>query len=286
MVIDPDLVKGMFPLPADIPEPLFGEKPVLAHFRREGFDLWYLGSLHEFRMDSRTFRLLERVYSKFPVARVVVEGRTYDNGDVPESDIKHLREEIVSGSLTEGERGYAILCAAERKIAAVGGEPTDRAMADHLIARGFTPQDVLGQMVVSWVPLWRRQGVLGQTSIAVLVTDMLKPQRREYGIDESIPFGYEDFLGWYRKANEEEFNSEVVGADFERSAPYPDGRFRTQRISHEGSLLRNRFIASALTRELERHRRVLAVFGSGHLWTHWRALQAAFGNPVYCGDLL
>lgn len=282
--LDPGLVAGPEEIAPDVLGKIAIAEPALAHFQKDGHDLWYASPLHVEKEESPGFQMLRRAFERFPIGDVVVEGSPYSRGEFKGSCLEAVLRRNEKGLYENGERGYAAKLASERGISVIGGEPSDRELAAELLRRGHEPRDVLGLGFVCYIPQWTRLGALESDAPGRLFEREMPGIRKQHGLQSAPRFAYRDFLLWYRERNGEAFEPLVV-AGGEPMRPLKDGPMGTQRLFHAATLLRNQTIARVLNERLRLKRRVLAVFGNGHLACHWSALLAAFGEPVYYGSL-
>ena len=117
--IDPDLVDSVSAAPAG----LMRAESYLVHFRKDRLNLYYVSAHHENREDSKTFAVIRRAFSVFPIKRVIVEGRVSGKDDVSVRDAAGIVREAGKGRYKAGEVDYAIALAYKKGILAVGGEP-------------------------------------------------------------------------------------------------------------------------------------------------------------------
>ena len=124
--IDPGLVQSLI----DVPDGLMTEHPYLVHFRKGELNLYYVSASHENRIDSETFGVIRRAFNKFPIKRVIVEGRPYENGVVSRESVGRIIRDSAHKTLPWGETDYA----GERTGALPAAQITARAAGRHSMA--------------------------------------------------------------------------------------------------------------------------------------------------------
>lgn len=102
--IDPLLVQSL----VDAPDGLMRAYAYLAHFRKGELNLYFVSANHERHVNSETFGVIRRAFKKFPIRRVIVEGRPHDAGEVSSGSIERIVRESHDGFYQWGETDYAI----------------------------------------------------------------------------------------------------------------------------------------------------------------------------------
>jgi hypothetical protein len=278
--IDPELVDSVS---AAAPG-LMRAEPYLVHFHKGELNLYYVSADHESREDSKTFAVIRRAFSAFPIKRVVIEGSRNHEGDI---SVERARAFIrvakaKNGRYDWGEGGYAIALAYQKGIRAIGGEPRERSVFVEMSRADFAPEDMLGLGFVQMIPAYRDQGRLAADGPEVLFGETMKWKREEFGIPPELVFDYVAFDRWHEAKMGAAFDPATV--DYNTARPDPKGTF-LQRMADAVSNIRNRFLADVITHELRQYKHVLVVYGNGHHAAQRRALVAAFGEPVYEGAL-
>src|SRR5262245_56351410 len=131
------------------------EDPFAAVYVHGRQRLVVLGVKHENRTDSPTFHLIENTYAAFSFDTVIVEGAPYSGGRNPEKLMKGVdAQREVDGFVEGGETVPAVRGARAQRADVWGGEPDDAHIRDQLLARGVTPQDLLGFYTLRSIPQW------------------------------------------------------------------------------------------------------------------------------------
>ena len=126
--VDPELVDSL----SAAPPGLMRAEPYLVHFRKGSLNLYYVSANHEMREDSKTFSVIRRAFSAFPIHHVIIEGRLTADGP-----------EVLFGKVMEWKRGafgispditfdYAAFCRWYKTKSGAGFDP---AKVDYQIAR-------------------------------------------------------------------------------------------------------------------------------------------------------
>lgn len=251
------------------------QQPFVALFEKGDKKLFYLAAHHQNREEQPTFRLIREVLESEALDCVILEGFSRDKGVSPESMASWAAKAKVDGVYRGGEVAYAIQLATEKRIPFVGGEPSDREIADQLLEQGYKANDLLGMYFTRQVPQYRRADALGD--LKETFNKFIKHERKSLGLTDSPPFPYSKYLAWYEAKNGEPFSSDL---DNEVTAPIADGKYFTQRLSAKIGAMRDLFILRVVEQALSKHDRVLIIYGAGHLVTQRRAIEHWLGPPV------
>lgn len=271
-----------------IPYSYEGEKnlpfaePFLAYFSKNGFDLYFVAAHHTTSVDSKTFSLIQRVFTQFQPQSAIIEGYPYTEGENPSFIIEEVKQTSITKHYKWGESEFTAQMALEHGIPFIGAEPTDREVFEEVKRNGYTLNDFLSFYFVRQIPQFRRQGVM-ETKVINLFNEFMLEIHKELGLFNYAEFGFSDFLKWYSEKNGEKFDPEKI--DTETSAPFENGKLFTQRISHVVGLARDRYIVEVIAKQLRKYHRVLIVIGHSHLVQQQNALEAAMGRAVYQGTL-
>lgn len=276
--INPDLVVH-YSYEAEANQP-FAE-PYLAHFSKNGFDLYFVAAHHGTNADSKTFSLIRKVFTLFKPQSAIIEGYPNIEGESPSSFIEEVKRTSTAQNYKWGESAYTAEMAWKHKIPFIGAEPTDKEVFEEVKRSGYTLNDFLGFYFVRQIPQYHRQKEMA--NVITLFDSFMLEIHKELGLVRYTGFGFSDFLKWYSEKNGEKFDLKKI--DPETSAPLKDGKLFTQRISHVVGLARDRFIVEVISKELNKHHKVLIVIGKSHLAQQQYAIETAMGRAIYQGTL-
>ena len=238
-----------------------GAHPFLDHFKKGRSHLYFVSAHHDNDPAGETFKLIEKAFTRFPIERVILEGREQQEGE--------FRARRLAGPPYQSELDYANELGHRRGASVIGGEPPERAHRKLTLAAGYSDEDWLGAWFVTWIPIYRRRGELSAEAVPRLF-DELMFWKRAAGVPRRVKFEYEDFLRWYAAKAGRPFEERELGL----TPPL------AQEIFRAASLERNRFILNAIAGDLARYDHVLVVFGNGHLAAQRRAIEESMGRPV------
>ena len=278
--INPSSVQSV----ASAPQGLMREHPYMAHFRKAGVDLYFVSANHEHKAGCETFEVIRKSFQRFPIKRVIIEGRRYSDGNISHETIARSINESRNGFYNWGEGEYAMTLAAPLEVPTIGGEPSAKAQAIAALNKGFKVDDVLGMSFVKMIPAYRAQGRIEKDGIAKLFTETMKWQGGELEITEAKvrTFDLAAFMKWYRDNTGSDFDAKTI--DYNLMAPNPHGTF-LQRLAEVDDVVRNQFLAGVINAELGKYKQVLVVYGSGHYAAQRQAIATVMGRPLYEGDL-
>ncbi len=272
--LDPSLVIALADVPIEIRNTVMTRDPVVARFSRGPYEVDFVAAAHE-AGPGPTYSLIERCFSRFPVRAVVREGLAYASGPAPQSRAAEIKRE--GGPRSEADQAVAL--ALERGLPAYGGEPTDEQKLKAALGQGYSREEFISLEFLSMAGYYARVSQWKPERAPRVFSEVsawLKPQTN------SSRFDYSSFLHLYKKKRGRDFDpadeSELL------AGPDPQGN-HWQKLGHAIDMSRNRFLTEVLSKILRRHKRVLVVYGNGHLAVQWAALVAALGEPIYIGAL-
>ncbi|MCP4849955.1 MAG: hypothetical protein GY899_18605 [Verrucomicrobiaceae bacterium] len=251
---------------------LGGRAPYFAHYRKGNLELVFIAARHEPRMGSPTHRLIESVIEGFAPACVITEGLGSEEGFSPRVLLRDARRMKISGNLPEPL--HAALLASEKGIPFIGGEPPPSVTAQALRAEG-SEEDALGFLIVRHLGQVRREEP--EAELDQKVRSMLPRMKERFALKAEM--GLEGFKAWYLKTTGRAFR--VANIDPEEVAPLATkdaGLLRRMGIAV--MLARERHLISLEVRLLGEHRRVLVIYGSGHLVYEDAILKDMLGPPI------
>lgn len=251
--------------------------PFLAHFKRGERELVYVAAFHEKRVGAATFKLIDRAFGNHDFRMVVLEGFPASLGVSPPTIVEDFERGRDGKIYHWGEPSYAALKARSLGIPFIGGEPDEQDIVHEALTSGFSTEDLVGFYVVRRIQQAIRDGVVPSASLEEIYDDFVPWVRQETGL-VAKDFGFGAFQVWYENANGKAFDLQTF--DPEEAAPLARGKYRTQRISHVLGMARDRFVVKLTARMLDRHGRVLVVFGKSHLAQQRPALEEMLGPPL------
>jgi len=256
---------------------LGGRAPYFAHYRKGRLELVFIAARHEPRMGSPTHRLIKSVIKGFAPAFVITEGLCSDEGVSPRGLLQDAREMKLSGNLPEPL--YAALVAHDHGIPFIGGEPPPSVTTQALRNEG-NDEDALGFLVVRHLGQVRREEP--EAELDQRVRQMLPRMRRRFSLKSNMTL--QDFKSWYKKTTSRDFRA--VNIDPEEVAPLamPNAGL-LRRMGIAVMLARERHLITLEARLLREHRKVLVIYGSGHLVYEDAILKDMLGPPVHKSSL-
>jgi hypothetical protein len=248
--------------------------PYVESFTKGKTTLHYLASAHAVKTDSPTFQLIDRELKEFKPQAIVLESFPRAFGISPERMVAHAKTEGANGIFRGGEDIYAVKRAAELHIEFVGGEPDQATVLKAVLAQGFTIQDLLGFYFVRQIPADRRVHPLDEKSMPGTYQHYLETWSQELKVPQAAQPSYTEFKNWFQATCKIPFK--VGQIDAVTTAPREDGK-----CLHALSALINRVrieVSIATLREmLDRHDRVLMIYGGSHLQNDRKEIEKILG---------
>ncbi len=267
---DLDLIKPL--TPEDHRRLGQGRAPFFAQHKKDGRELVFLGTRHDVRLDSPSHRLIEEVITGFSPDCIIIEGFGTHEGSSPSRLLQDARRKVRNGACPEPL--YAAVLAADRNIPFIGGEPPASATVNALRSLG-SDRDALGWLVVRGLGQARREE--GPGALNEKVSRMLPGLKRRFKLEAEMDLN--DFKAWFEDRSGKPFNP--TGPDAGRVAPMsgPNAKL-LQRMAVQVMLAREKHLVSLEAKMLEQYRKVLVVYGAGHLIYEMAVLNHMMGEPV------
>ncbi|MGJ4932412.1 hypothetical protein ACQR1I_22235 [Bradyrhizobium sp. HKCCYLS2038] len=260
--------------------------PFIETYKRSGKELIYLAVVHHSSlkypnaMSDPTFKTIAQIFAQTPPDAVVVEG-------VEPQDLSSFLQfarscAAANFNLSEkicNEPPFAADLATSIGAVVYGGEPQGVSVLAHFEKHGYTAQDVLAYYVMRMVPVQNKHAPLTPETFAAFEQKVTRDARRKLGISE--PFSPEDFLAWFVKNKPGPENYLTITAN--DTGPGAPGQKPTllNTLTRINLALRDESVVKTIQQALEKHNRVLVVYGSAHLVLEWDQLEQLMGTPTW-----
>lgn len=251
-------------------EPCFS--PFVAEYSQNGRQLIYLSAKHGNKTDNaNTFSMVENQIKNFRPDIVIIEGVPSFLGESPEEVKKYAKTCSDNEFSRCGESMYTAHLASSNGIPFIGGEPGDNKVFKELTNKGISRLDVEAFFVLRNCTQWIRSGKSFEENFKNYQTRFDRSEGR-------TPLSIDEFKIWYKVNMNTDFKLEDVTS--ESIMPLEKGNFG-QRMSYAVDEIRERNILEVVNNEVNRNRRVLIVYGSGHHVKHKEVLNVAFAKVQY-----
>jgi hypothetical protein len=223
---------------------------------------------------------VKHVFDRFRPQVVIIEG-VANTGEVsPRWYLDYCKEEAKSGYAKGGEASYSAALAAERKIDFIPGEPSARTMYEGIAQQGFTIADLLGwKIAVELQAAASSAGRLRKADAAKRAETAARELLNELG-KAKRSYDFSKFCDWYKHRMGEPFSPRRIGSLDCSPSTAPGANF-VQRMMAATDSVREPHIVRMIAIQLSKHDRVLAVFGSGHLYKQEPVLAKLLGPAVH-----
>ena len=236
-------------------------------------ELVFIAARHEPRIGSPTHRLIESVMEGFGPECVITEGLRSEDGYSPDGLIRDARRREQSGNLPEPL--YAALLADQKEIPFIGGEPSPSVTTEALRKVTDDDTDILGYLVVRHLGQVRREqpGADLDNRVKRLLPRMIEQFELETAMN------LDQFKDWYERTAGRPFSAgNLRREDIAPIATEDPGLLKRMGITV--MLAREKHLISLEARLLAEHKRVLVIYGSGHLVYENEILKDMLGEPI------
>lgn len=271
--LDPTLIRKWS---HDLDNEYPGEKPAIAHFKTDAYNLFYLAAAHETNLRSPTLKLVEKLF-QHSFNALLVEPFPWSEGQSPSWALKDAVNGIKKKDfILGGEPALAIIRANSRKIPFFGGEPDHRDIYRSLKARNYTDLDIIGFYVVRQIPQWVRERQNKNGLIDRNYPIFSETYCRKFVVSPCPPLA--DVKNWYKTKMNRELTPDISN---EEISPLTEGKLFTQKMASAVSDVRDRFTLTVINELLKKYHNVAVVYGSGHFITLKKSFEAPLGQPTY-----
>lgn len=260
------------------------DDPFILVYRKGDRRLIFVAANHETDPASKTFALIDRSFSIWPVKAVIVEGVPTSLGVNPHPLQSLADERPRPDGIVEGGETVPAVQGARRVGAAIwGGEADNLMIKKFASSSGVSDADLLGFYVLRVVPQWSRERAferLGDERFKALVERQLQRSRQALGVPGEVLSRNQEWNDWYRATNNKAVYKSV---DVEEVGPLADGPWPTNRISERVAKARDAHLLRLIARRIEDSRSVMVIFGGSHALIVRSALDSMLGTPCYVG---
>jgi len=170
---------------------------------------------------------------------------------------------------------YADSLARAHNIKVIAGEPSDSAVLDAMLDKGYSAKDVMAFYMLRSIPQGKRNGtIVDEESFARVAKNMLDMCFAGYkGEKITLP----EFKAWYEAHKAD--NKGFLGIEISDIAPdaSPDATY-FQKLSAQAGIIRDRHIIGTIANALNAYDNVLVVYGGAHLVQSQPVFEQMFGS--------
>ena len=251
-------------------------KPIIAHYKRHGYELFYLAARHENDFGSETLNLVQELFARFHFNVLIIEPIRFDSGESPQWFIDRSKEGRTDKFIVGGESSLAALLAKEKNIPFFGGGLEHSDVYLGLKEHNYSDEDILAFYVVRQIPQW----ILERESVEGLLERKVPPFLEHYckALKSLSCPTLTDIKRWYVSTTGRELSAQVSS---EETAPYADGNLKTQKISSAVGAIRDRYTLALIETMLHKYKRVAVVYGGSHYVTLKKSLDSGLGSPTF-----
>lgn len=252
------------------------ERPVIAHYKRDNYELFYLAARHTNTMGEDTLNLVQTLYDKFKFNVLIIESLPHSVGESPKWFVEEAKAGRTAKFIKGGESALSVILASNKKIPFFAGEPDHQDIYRGLKDKGYTDIDVLSFYTVRQIPQWVREQNDKSTLFHKKIPSFLTNYCKTFSV-QNCPSTV-DVMKWYKDKIGYELTPDVSN---EEVAPIKDGTLYTQKMSAEIGHIRDHFTLNIIEQMLLRYERVAVVYGASHFSTLRRSFEKSFGLSTF-----
>lgn len=248
--------------------------PYIAIFEHDHKLLAFVSGDHADGINSGVARTVRWAFKRFKPLAVVVEGLTAQS---PADERKWLEDATwFARSKPEqlAENYYPAYLAHRHGISFVGGEPSRDEQLEALKPLGYTAEDLLGLTAAANIGAYNINPTYDSGTLAKMLDGYLASEARKLGVNGG--FRYADFERWYKRRGTVGKPAHHITKDDVKPNGEPGANF-LQVMAYHLELVREESAVRQIESMLNRHDRVLVVYGSGHLVRQREVWKQALG---------
>ena len=257
-------------------------KPYIAHFHRDGKDLYYIAAFHHRGPETDTFKAIRAAMAHAKPQVVVMEGLPTSLGFSPVSHQQYIKDHAAKNFAECDEPEYLAYQAMQAGIPYIGGEPDDAQIVAQMAKKGYSDKDVMAFYLLRMMPHWVENHEISPENFDAKAQDYLNTQA--YYLDNNIPIPVEkrltvaEFKAWYEAHNDRpgrtyfELNSQNLAPVRSQHASY------FERMSADIGEVREQHLDTVIAELSAQHDRVLVAYGQGHLLQSRKVFDKMFGG--------
>ena len=254
------------------------EKPVIAHYQKNGYELFYLAAKHTSDFGDETLNLVQELFRRYQFNVILIESIPYSSGESPEWFLEDARKGRQGKVILGAEPAWAAILADEKKIPFYAGEPDHQDIYKGLKEQGYSDLDVIGFYAIRQIPQWRRQHEEESNLLQKNIPGFANHYCKVFSVSKCPSL--RDIQSWYQEKMGQKLTSHVSN---EEVAPIEGGAY-AQKISFQVGFVRDHFTLKIIEQMLAKYKKVAVVYGAGHFFTLRKSFDAALGEPVFIED--
>lgn len=251
------------------------EEPFISYFKKRELLLTFVAANHVENEDNSTCKTIRDEFKKNQYNFLLVEGMAFSQIN-NESDIQYAKDCEKNNYKNCGEDVCAINEALRQNTSFNYAEPSDLTIKEEIMRLGYTAEELVFFYGLRQIPQLKRQGIndiegLKKKMISYLERASLKR------IKLDTVFTLSAFEKMYFKKYGKNINYLEVTTD-DVSPRVDNNPSWANTMSHDVGVIRNEFIMKMVEERVNSYKKVIIVYGSGHLVQTRDALMKAFGS--------
>ncbi|MBU6462684.1 MAG: hypothetical protein KGL35_15640 [Bradyrhizobium sp.] len=260
--------------------------PFIETYRKSGKELIYVAVVHHSSlkypnaMTDPTFKTIAQIFAQTPPDAVIVEG--VDPPDLS-SFLQFARSCAAANYNLLGklcnEPAFAADLAIGKSAVVYAGEPSGPSVLAYFEKQGYVAQDILAFYIMRMIPVQNNHAPLTPATFAAFEQKATKDAQRKLGI--SVPFSPDDFSAWYAKNMPVPTNCLAITTN--DTGPGSRGQKPTllNMLARIDLVMRDESVVTTIQQAIEKHNRVLVVYGASHFVFEWNQLEQIMGTPTW-----
>jgi hypothetical protein len=254
--------------------------PFIASYNYGEKKLVYVAAVHSDGSGNLTHQAIKKAFQEFKPDFLIVEGSAFTIVSDPD-DIKYANICQKQSFKNCAEDAFAITEALKANIPFCYGEPSDAAIHSNLKKRFITDDELIAFYALRNIPQWKRIGIKPSPELTAawskkLVEALAKSSKkfRAKTVMSEAKFKkiYKAKMG--TAFNFSDISDETISPQIDQNPKWAN------KMAHLVDVLREQFLVKQIETRLNKHKKVLVVYGSAHLIKHRPMLSKVFGEST------
>jgi hypothetical protein len=267
--------------------------PYIASFGKDNQQLHYIAACHtEMTKDERgritsykknpAIAVLEEEIARYQPDFIVFEGPDYMGKTHHAHPKERMGDPNYKAQIVE-ESLMASYLAQKNGIPYQGGEPDDRAMFQEMKQKGYSAKEVMAMYALREVPNYNQDGKrdVNKEEFKRYIEGYLQNYPYFKSLPENERLSYEEFEAWFdeHKPNKAMSPQKITTRDIYAGKSKNSSYFENAMVDLID--VREANINKVIQNAFQRHKKVLVIYGAGHLPKSLPVYEAAFGKASY-----
>lgn len=255
-------------------EPFFGAAPYLSTFTKNKFKLSFVAAEHVEGHSNTTCKTIKDEFKRGGFKFLLVEGMPFTK--INDEKQIQITQDCIASNKGCAEDTCAIEEALNKKISFNYAEPDDLTIKNSISEKGYTDRDLLFFYGLRQIPQLIRQGASDEKTVKRRLSQYLENTAKNRLFIEPL-MNLDEFEKTFKDKLDRSIDYMKINADLV-SPRVDENPEWSNKVSFEVGQVREHSIAKMIEQRVNEYKKVIIVYGQGHLVKERKALEKAFGQ--------